>query len=527
METTRKMRKLKKLVSIRVQIFVTFFVVTLLIAAVFSPYGCYTNIHSIRSSVDERLKTAAYGVQAFLPPDYVDRMFERKVSEEEYNYLRDKISDYCEDVGISYLYIIIQNADGKFFFIMDNSPKPFEEYLKPTPDILKAFRTKRTVVSQGYDSEFGILARSALLPFTSKNGHFYIVGADVNVSYIRPMILKSLDDFLFIMLCGIVLVGVVTFFLARRISRPIRLLSDFTVRLAENGFSKDIKLRGDGSKMALTSEVALLYRNISTMRMRLFEYIGMVKEAVRAKERAESELKIAGQIQRSFLPENSFSDGEIKVYASMKPAREVGGDLYDFFKLPDGRICLVVGDVSGKGMPAALFMARAVTSIRAAAGVTSSLKKMVNIINEELCRNNYSCTFLTLFAAAYNPRSESLDFVNCGHNPPFIMRAGSDSVSALKPKPNSVLGVFEDSEFAEESVRFGKGDRLLIYTDGVTEAIGRDGSFFGETRSAEFLAGIPKSATARDMSEGMLREILNFEKECEQSDDITIVAVVN
>ncbi len=516
------MIRLKKMRSIKVQIFLAGLAITMFMAAIFSPYGCYTNIHSIRTSIDERLKTSIYGVKSFLPENFVDRMIKRQVPSEKYKLACDILFDYCKKADISYIYILTQDESGNVFFLLDDKIPPFTKYTKVSNGILEAFNTLKPVIEQGYDEEFETNQRSVLVPFKSSEGRTYVIGADIEVSYIRPIILKSLKDFLFLMLIGIILVILLTFIIARRISRPIIVLSDFTKELSKNNFDKKIKIK-KSKRISLTTESALLYRNILFMRRKLFEYIAETKSAIAAKEKAESELKIAGQIQKSFLPDSFENSCNLDIYADMKPAKEAGGDLYDMLTLNDGRLCLAIGDVSGKGMPAALFMSRAITAIHSASAVTSSLPEIASSINKELCRNNPLCTFLTLQLLAFNPNDDTFSILNCGHNPPLI--SNSDSSEFLNLNPNSVLGVFDEIQFKEQYFKLHNNQQLLLYTDGITEAINIDGLFFGEKQTIKLALESFRKKSSRDAVNCILQTLQNFQGKAPQADDITLIIV--
>lgn len=518
------MKKISR-ISISAQVFFALLTITLIMSAVFSPYGFYTNIHSIRKSVDERLKVAVNGVREIIPDDYHDRLAEGRVSQAEYDLLRGKLRDFRERIGVTYLYSMAQGPDGKIYFTLDQLyDSPMCEYLSPSPDTLEAFRTKKPVFAQCTDDEFGLVSRTVLLPFTSPGGRFFVVGADLNVSEVRPMIVESLRDFLFLMCIGVILVMAVTLVLTRRISAPIRGLSVFTKRLADSNFSPEISMEADVPRASIrASEVAALADSITLMRSKLEEYIENLKSEMGARQRAESELKIAGQIQESFLPGAGIRECGISAGAAMKPARQAGGDLYDFFPLMDGRLCLAIGDVSGKGMPAALFMARAMTLIRSAANISSDISKIARFMNDALAENNESCTFITFFICAFNPSDGILEYVNCGHNPPFLRRAGR-APEAMSPRVNSILGVFEGAEFAAESVAFAPGDELVCYTDGVTEAQDSSGGFYGDGRLESLLASMPPDSEPGAVVGAVMADVAAFSAGAEQSDDITVLA---
>lgn len=205
-------------------------------------------------------------------------------------------------------------------------------------------------------------------------------------------------------------------------------------------------------------------------------------------------------------------------------SKAAGGDLYDFFELPDGRTCFAIGDVSGKGMPAALFMARVMTLIRSGAKMSRDLSEIVNFMNDMLAESNERCTFVTFFMCFYNPETSEMEFANCGHNPPYIKKADG-KIEAVKVSVNRILGVFPDGGFKSETIKLGAGETLICYTDGVTEALSFGQEFYGEERLEKLLESQPKESRPTDIVNAVMNDVVEFEKGEEQSDDITILAI--
>jgi sigma-B regulation protein RsbU (phosphoserine phosphatase) len=243
------------------------------------------------------------------------------------------------------------------------------------------------------------------------------------------------------------------------------------------------------------------------------------------KDRMEEELNIGRDIQMSMLPLEfpAFPDrDEFGIHALLKPAREVGGDFYDFFFISQDEICLVVGDVSGKGVPAALFMAVTKTVIKTMATDDPSPASIVTRVNDEMSEDNPSSMFVTLFIAICNVRTGECRFTNAGHNPPYIRRkAGEQEI--LKQRHGPIIGAMEDLAYGESSVLLGKGDELFIFTDGVTEAMDIEGNLYSDSRLDDFLS----ESESTDV-EALINESLNsveaFAAGAEQADDITLLA---
>ena len=242
------------------------------------------------------------------------------------------------------------------------------------------------------------------------------------------------------------------------------------------------------------------------------------------KERMEQELNVAHDIQMSMLPLEfpAFPEREeFSVHALLKPAREVGGDFYDFFFINDDEICLIVGDVSGKGVPAALFMAVTKTMIKTQAVDDPSPASIVTRVNEELSADNPSSMFVTLFFAIANVRTGEVRFTNAGHNPPYILRQDR-SIECLDQRHGPIVAAVEGVAFREDKVQLEINDTLVIFTDGVTEAMDVSQQLYAEPRLEAF---IEKSAGVPDQLTGdILEDVEAYAGEAEQADDITILA---
>ena len=252
---------------------------------------------------------------------------------------------------------------------------------------------------------------------------------------------------------------------------------------------------------------------------------GRLIEAYIEKERLEEGLKLAHDIQMSMLPKTfpPFPERrDLDIFAAITPAKKVGGDFYDFFFLDENRLCFAIGDVSGKGVPAALFMAVIKTLFKAIAGRVQNPGEILSTVNREICRDNDSQMFTTLFCGILDTRTGEIRYSNGGHNPPYhLSRAGVQQV----PKTGGrVLGLLEETTYAGSRLVLGPGETLLLYTDGVTEALDPAEQFFSERRLESILTQI-NFASAREQIEYLTGEITLFAAGAEQADDITTLAI--
>lgn len=268
--------------------------------------------------------------------------------------------------------------------------------------------------------------------------------------------------------------------------------------------------------------VLTVLANIAAIRI---EHARLVEVEQAEKLRAK-ELEHAALIQRSILPSNfpPFPDRkDFELHAAMAPAREVGGDLFDFFLLDADHLGFVIGDVSGKGVPAALFMSVARTLLRATAQHGTPPGECLAYVNASLAEQNPGGMFVTLFYGVLNTRSGDLQFANGGHNPPYVF-SGNGRLRALPAKSGPLLGVLEGCQFKTLTDRIVPGDGILLYTDGVTEAVDKSKQFFGEERLERYLADHAQEPVEQVVQK-LHANVQEFSKGVPQADDITVLAL--
>jgi len=258
----------------------------------------------------------------------------------------------------------------------------------------------------------------------------------------------------------------------------------------------------------------------------LTDYIDRLKKTTAEKEKIESELKIAHDIQMGILPRTfpAFPEREeFDVYAIIEPAKEVGGDFYDFFLIDDETLCIVIGDVSGKGVPAALFMAVTRTLIKSKSAKNLTPEKVLVRVNEDLSIDNTTAMFTTVFLAILNTKTGELSYSNGGHNVPYILRKNG-KIEPFKVTSGIALGVIDTFKFELRKTLLKPGDGLYLYTDGVNEAMDPDHNLYGNKRLESFLLEIG-DADAKTIAENSLKDVKAFTRGAAQSDDITIMVL--
>jgi sigma-B regulation protein RsbU (phosphoserine phosphatase) len=243
-----------------------------------------------------------------------------------------------------------------------------------------------------------------------------------------------------------------------------------------------------------------------------------------ARNMIKGELKAAREIQMGILPKifPPFPDRpEFDLYAMIEPAREVGGDFYDFFFTDKDHLCFVIGDVSGKGVPASLFMAVAKTLIKTRALTGVSPDHILGAVNDELSQDNPSAMFATVFCGVLNIRTGDVFYANGGHNPPYVVTSGG-RVTSLATDPGPMVGAFDGITYRCDKIRLGPGDGIFLYTDGVSEAMDKSESFFTTSRLEDGLVSLA-GKQVREAIEGIVERVVAFCDGAEQSDDITLL----
>jgi phosphoserine phosphatase RsbU/P len=317
---------------------------------------------------------------------------------------------------------------------------------------------------------------------------------------------------------GIAILTMAIVMLSRRITRPLGALAASAGRLATGDL--------DSSLPETTSrdEVGALTTAFRHMRDSLKEYIRNLQETTALKERLEGEVKAARRIQADMLPAPTAGGGSAgyELSAILEPARAVGGDLFDHFE-HDRHVFFLVGDVSGKGVAAALFMARTKTVFDAVAASERDPGAVLATLNRSLCRHNAAGMYVTAVCGMLDVETRTLTFATAGHEPPLLVR-GDEPSEPLETEGGRVLGLIEVGEYPVSRCTLDAGDALVMYTDGVSEARDHSGDFYGNER---LIAATSRDAagTAGAITEGLLRDVKAFAADAPQSDDITILTL--
>lgn len=325
--------------------------------------------------------------------------------------------------------------------------------------------------------------------------------------------------FLGILLAAAIIISMVSILFTGKLTDPIRRLTQEVRRIDGGNLNSPIHI-------ATGDEVEELGNAFNTMTAQLQQYIKSLANATAEKERIRTELSLASRIQADMLPDSGqvLQDRkEIAIYASMTPAKEVGGDFYDFFLADEDHLVFLIADVSGKGVPASLFMVVARTLLQSRIEGSDTLAEAVTEVNDRLCAQNQNGMFVTAWIGVLTLSTGVLTYVNAGHNPP-LLRKCKEGFDYLKERGGFVLAGMEGMEYNQKELKLECGDTLFLYTDGVTEANDEQGRLYGEMRLLKRLNS-RKEAEPKQLAEAVWSDIQDFQGKAEQFDDITMLVL--
>lgn len=330
---------------------------------------------------------------------------------------------------------------------------------------------------------------------------------------------KTLAGFALAAVVIFALAGIAGVCFANQLSRPICELTKEVSKAGGGNLDSNIHIRtGD--------EVEELGNAFHNMTLQLKEHMEHLAAATAEKERIRTELLLASEIQADMLPDSGRSlweRKEVSLCASMTPAKEVGGDFYDFFQTDEDHLVILIADVSGKGVPASLFMVVAKTLLQSRITGGDSLAEAVAEINEKLCAGNKKGMFVTAWIGVLSLSAGTLAYVNAGHNPP-LLGSWEKGYDYLKERSGFVLAGMEGMMYQQKEIKLHPGDILFLYTDGVTEANDKGGNLYGEDRLRELLES-KENAMPQQLVTAVWDDIQAFQGDAEQFDDITMLAL--
>lgn len=459
----------------------------------------------------------------------------------EFAAAHESLQKLCNNMNAEFIYIIeVDRSDYghiEFIFEVVNENSSFEEY--PVGQVRETtndeYREKYIALYEG-SIDNAIVVRdkgvietgshiTALVPLRDDKGNAAaLLGVQRQMEYLGTARIKYMDAIIcasvLLILCASQAAYV---YLKKRLLAPVEAISAEAERFAAENTRGEHPLT---EKVTYRDELGTLAAVIDEMEVKTLEYFTTVNTITAEKQRVDSELKLATDIQISMLPRKfpAYPDrDEFSIYATMDPAKEVGGDFYDLYMLDEKHVVVLIADVSGKGIPAALFMALSKTLIKTHTQLCASPAEALTKSNHVMCEGNDVGFFVTAWMGILDLETGILTYANAGHNMP-LLRSGGGSFRFLKFRPGFVLAGMDGIKYKQGEIQMEPGDRLFLYTDGVTEATDTENRLYGDERLRDYL-NANSAAGETELLHGLRQDINEFVGEADQFDDITMLVL--
>lgn len=530
------MNFLRKSRTIKSKLVVALVAFDLVLTGAFTLRTLQTQRDAILEGIDQRLHSAAMGITFVLPEGTHSRWKDSAtIPDSVYVPLSRKLQSYADANGVSYLYSFMESHDSVVFFISSNKDSQFakNDYVRfrtPYPeasDSLHACFLNGGTVYESTNDDWGSW-RSALTRIRTQDGRDIVLGADIDIADIQRKLRMNLLHSLAIGALGFAVFLILLLKLASSITIPLMRVEEQTRKLVVQkfdlaGFDTSVL---EGIWADFKDESGRLAHTFLLMISDLAEHIRRLKEETSLRNKIESEMTIAGEIQKNYLPKapDARIAGRAAIAGDTAPARAAGGDLFDHFMLDDRRMVFALGDVSDKGMPAAIFMAISVTLLREGSYRGLRPQEVMAATNSSLYRHNDLCQFLTLFYGVLDLDTGDVLFVNAGHNPPFVLRADG-RLEKVAQRHGPALGVLEGYAYKSGELHLEPGDTLVMYTDGVTEAFDPEGRLYGDHRLEALLADTAPGTDPASLLDVIWKDVALHVDGAPRSDDITTLII--
>lgn len=466
----------------------------------------------------------------------IDAMYHDETFRE---YIRQTFRGICKIATIRYLYLYTVEDDGYRHYILcaadndEDDERVKVDFGLGTIHRTSLYEAEKNVLNGTKTTDYEIIVNNygcvctTITPvYDSENRIIALIGADDSIEDLSVIATHYLIN---ILLLGFIIFSV-SFVLALLLIRHSVTLPIMALSQRMRIFATDRKVNTDARKRKTIyrDEVTDIENAFEKMTMDINSYVSDIESLTRDRVYTQTQLDVAMKIQSGIVPrEYALSDDRYDIFGCMNAARSVGGDFYDVFRLENGNIAIVVGDISDKGISAALFMAMVKTNIKEKLKAGRRLADTLNLVNHELCASNPGNMFATVFALTLDPETGIVTYANAGHEPPLL--PGKDP-SYLRIKKNIAIGLFEDSDIVEEKLVLHDGDGILLYTDGITEAINADKQQYGRDRLREVIQRRymedPHCCSAKVLADDVIADIGAFTDGAEQFDDITCLAAI-
>lgn len=495
--------------------------------------------HVVMDQYEENAFYTAQTASHLVDADQMDVYESSGGTTPEYLALRDTLEGLCNSQGSTFIYVIRPDltdyAHIKFIFSTINWNSTYTRYdfgyLRDTTN--DEYREKyRNLYENRSDREIVVRDKgyietdphiTAMIPLRDEAGRTQAILCvqrqmdalyRLRHNYVRRFVLTTLIVLLLVLLGQ-------AWYLYRMLISPVRRIMKEAKRFAEENVTPGTRLT---EMIPNRDEIGVLAEAVDQMEMKIHHYVENLTKITAENERISAELSLASRIQLGILPRvESVTAGrtDIDLCGDMYPAKEVGGDLYDFFLIDDDHLALVIADVSGKGIPAALFMMVTKVLIKNSLKNGDTPGKALYHVNNLILEGNEAGLFVTVWLMVVELSTGKATVVNAGHERPAIRHAGG-RFELLNYRHSPPVAMVENIEFEEREIELKHGDTIFVYTDGVAEANNENGDMFGEARLVEALNSV-KAADAAGVSAGVIRAIGEFTADAEQFDDITVL----
>ena len=416
--------------------------------------------------------------------------------------------------------------DGKAYYIDD--PHYSELFIgtedTETPDLSK-YPDNAKVPATMYESPTGWRCTAFCPIVTEDTGEAVaVIGIDIDMDeLIRTRRAFIVNSIVLVVLLTVISIYINLFLIRKIAVNPIVMLTKATCGFAREheGYTRDDVIDVD---IYSRDEIYDLYQEIRNMQMRIVDYTDDIARYAASKERMDTELRLASAIQSSTLPTEFPERSDLKVFGSMVPAKEVGGDFYDFFTIDENHVGFVIADVSGKGVPGALFMMGAMLLVKDRAMTGGKPSEVLRVVNEQMMERNRANMFVSVWLGILDTRTGVMTCANAGHEYP-VLRDSSGLYELFKDKHGLVLGGLKSSRYTDYELLMEPGSAVYVYTDGITEARNSEEEFYGTQRLLDALnengAGSPE-----EICRAVSRSVESFVGTAEQFDDKTMLCIV-
>ena len=508
--------------SIAKSIFALILIVSLLTIGITAAMSVYEAEIFVRETMISKASNAAQVISRFFYGVLPETIIADKAVSAE---ISDTFQGLIKSFQLEYLYIMIPHVDsGQITYVCvagNEETREIAESLQPgtvkkrdiSNELASVIRGETSLITRETDNQYGHVF-SVYVPLLGPDGSVTaVVGADISADYLAKRFQRVILWRVLISLATVILAAFVLYrVLKRKVIKPAKTISDAMKAFGENDRydAQPIAIRGD-------NEFSHIGTAFNDMAASTRDYIDRIKAYTELQNRQEYEFRVASEIQRGFLPEPHYTDTFSEISALMVPAKNVGGDFYDYFEDRDHMV-LVVADVSGKGISGAIFMASVISLIRGFVKQGMAPGEVLEAVNRELEHSNPNMMFVTTFLAFADPKAGVIRYANAGHNPPYLLHDGKRKL--LSVSSGLPLGIFADETYQTAEDVLPLGSTVFLFTDGVNEAVDLNAEFFGMERLEKILSETDGANAVAQVKD----ELDRFAAGSEQSDDITMLS---